>query len=513
MTRLPIPGGDNGNWGAILNDYLSRTHKSDGSLKENIVTSETIAPAAVTTTALAPNSVTPDVIAPAAITADAIAPAAVTVEALALNTINDTVIADGSITNPLIADNTIEEAKLSVSVQSKLNQTAPVTSVATKTGDVTLDKTDVGLDQVDNTSDATKNSATVTLTNKTLTTPAIDSIKDANGNTILDLSPVASAVNYVQIINSTGGVGVKAVGSSSNINLNLYSKGTGQIIFRDENSGAIAYVSPASGIIANYFVITPATAGNAPTFSVGGSDTNVSLNLVTQGTGTVQANSVPVITTTGTQTLTNKTISGSSNTISNIANASLTNSSLTIGSTPVSLGSTATTIAGLTLTTPTIASFTNATHNHSNATGGGTISYTDLTSRPTLPSGSIVGTTDAQTLTNKTITSSRITKRVGTTTSSATPTINTDNYDVYGLTAQAVDITSFTANLSGTPTDSQSLLIYVVGTATRAITWGASFENGPVTLPTATTGTQRLDVSFMWNSATSKWRCMAAGSA
>ena len=53
-------------------------------------------------------------------------------------------------------------------------------------------------------------------------------------------------------------------------------------------------------------------------------------------------------------TLTNKTISGSSNTLSNIGNSSLTNSSVTIGSTSVSLGSTATTVSGLTLSSPTV---------------------------------------------------------------------------------------------------------------------------------------------------------------
>lgn len=114
----------------------------------------------------------------------------------------------------------------------------------------------------------------------------------------------------------------------------------------------------------------------------------------------------------------------------------------------------------------------------------------------------------AQTFTNK-----RITPRVGTTTSSATPTINTDNYDVYGLTAQTADITSFTTNLSGTPTNGQKLWIYIVGTAARAITWGSSFENGASTLPTTTVGTERLDVGFIWNAVSSKWRCMAAGSA
>lgn len=112
-----------------------------------------------------------------------------------------------------------------------------------------------------------------------------------------------------------------------------------------------------------------------------------------------------------------------------------------------------------------------------------------------------------------TLTNKRVTKRVGTTTSSATPTINTDNFDIYTLTAQTANITSFTTNLSGTPTNGQTLLISVTGTAARTITWGASFENGPATLPTTTTTTQRLDTMLMWNAATSKWRCMATGSA
>jgi hypothetical protein len=122
----------------------------------------------------------------------------------------------------------------------------------------------------------------------------------------------------------------------------------------------------------------------------------------------------------------------------------------------------------------------------------------------TYPSSIYVGTTDTQTLTNK-----RITPRVVTTASSAEPTINTDTTDQFGLTAQAVDITSFTTNLSGTPTDGQKLWIYIVGTAARAITWGASFEDSTATLPTTTVSTNRLDVGFVWNVATSKWRCVA----
>jgi hypothetical protein len=145
---------------------------------------------------------------------------------------------------------------------------------------------------------------------------------------------------------------------------------------------------------------------------------------------------------------------------------------------------------------------------------GGTSSYaatltpTTLTASRTITipdaTTTMVGTDTTQTLTNK-----RVTPRVDTTTSSGTPTINTDNVDIYGLTAQAADITSFTTNLSGTPTDGQRLHIYIVGTAARAITWGASFESSSVMLPSTTVTTNRLDVGFVWNAATSKWRCVA----
>ena len=115
----------------------------------------------------------------------------------------------------------------------------------------------------------------------------------------------------------------------------------------------------------------------------------------------------------------------------------------------------------------------------------------------------------AYTATTQTFTNKRITPRRGTTTSSATPTINTDNVDIYSLTAQAVDITSFTTNLSGTPTHGQNLIIEITGTAARAITWGSSFESSTVTLPTTTVTTNMLTVGFKWNSTTSKWRCIA----
>ena len=33
MARLPTPGGDDGTWGDVLNDFLSQEHNADGTQK------------------------------------------------------------------------------------------------------------------------------------------------------------------------------------------------------------------------------------------------------------------------------------------------------------------------------------------------------------------------------------------------------------------------------------------------------------------------------------------------
>lgn len=68
MVRLPQPGADNGNWGSILNDYLSTAHNADGTVKDNTITSAQLKDGSVTATKLSSSSVDTAAIAPAAIT-------------------------------------------------------------------------------------------------------------------------------------------------------------------------------------------------------------------------------------------------------------------------------------------------------------------------------------------------------------------------------------------------------------------------------------------------------------
>lgn len=58
MTRLPVPGSDEGQWGQILNDYLAASHKADGTLRDDAVDSSVIASNSITESNLAPDIIT-----------------------------------------------------------------------------------------------------------------------------------------------------------------------------------------------------------------------------------------------------------------------------------------------------------------------------------------------------------------------------------------------------------------------------------------------------------------------
>jgi hypothetical protein len=104
-----------------------------------------------------------------------------------------------------------------------------------------------------------------------------------------------------------------------------------------------------------------------------------------------------------------------------------------------------------------------------------------------------------QTLTNK-----RITPRVSTLSNITSVSVNSDSFDYVLDTGITGAITL--NNPTGTPTEGQKLWYALTGTASRAISYGTAFEDSSLVRPTTTSGTSRIDIGFVWNGATSKWR-------
>jgi len=57
MARLPVPGGDEGDWGDVLNAYLLQSHEVDGTLKPNSVGAAQLQDNAVTSASMADDSI------------------------------------------------------------------------------------------------------------------------------------------------------------------------------------------------------------------------------------------------------------------------------------------------------------------------------------------------------------------------------------------------------------------------------------------------------------------------
>lgn len=102
-------------------------------------------------------------------------------------------------------------------------------------------------------------------------------------------------------------------------------------------------------------------------------------------------------------------------------------------------------------------------------------------------------------------------KRTATITTDGTPTINTDNVDLFQVTALASAITSMSTNLLGTtPLPGQELQIEITDNGnTWPITWGTSFESSvPFALPTKTVPTKKLLILLRYNANSGKWQCI-----
>lgn len=266
-------------------------------------------------------------------------------------------------------------------------------------------------------------------------------------------------------------------------------------------------------------------------------------NTATNATVTIQAVTDTLVGRTTTDTLTNKTYdtagTGNSFLINGVAATANSGTGAVVRvSSPTlvtpALGTPASgvmtnvtgTAAGLTAgTVTTNANLTGAVTSSGNATSLGSFSSANLAAAltdetgsgaavfavspsfttPTIGGVAIPSISSTSTLTNK-----WLQPRVTVTTQSATPAVNSDNTDVVYITGLAQAVTSFTANLTGTPVNGQVLIYDITDNGTaRGFTWGTSFESSTVALPTTTVISTKITIAFRWNISNSKFTCVS----
>jgi len=389
-----------------------------------------------------------------------------------LNGITDWVVGDWAVYNG--------------SAWQKIDNTDAVTSVNGYTGTVVLSYGDITSGVVPVVNGGTGVTTSTGTTNvvlsgsPTIVTPVIAQINDSNGNAELKFSAITSAVNQVTIENAATGnpVHISATGTDTSIGIHLAPK------------GASGYVNVQGGVDnTKRFMFNP-DGGTTST------RTMLSTSQTVDRTLTLPDATDTLIGKATTDTLTNKSISGSTNALSNIGNSSLINSAITINGTSTSLGGSISvgTVTSVTGTAPVVSS-------------GGTTPAISMAAASSTVNGYLTST-DWTTFNSKgsgTVTSVSATSPV-TSTGGATPTIAipaaTTSVNGY-LTS--TDWTTFNNKGSGTVTSVAALTLGTTGTdLTSTVATGTTTPVITLNVPTASASNRGALSSADWTTFNNK---------
>jgi hypothetical protein len=329
--------------------------------------------------------------------------------------------------------------------------------------------------------------------NPTKVKPSAPNIKFQIGN-VIKAGAGGSGSFQVALVQGTALGGTDSnvqVTSVTNGNLLTYDGGNGYWKNTDLAAGTGISVSKSANGVLTVTNTSPSSGGTVTSITAG---TGLSGGTITSS-GTIAIDST-VATLTGAQTLTNKTISGASNTLSNIGNSSLTNSAITINGTSTSLGGSISvgTVTGVTATSPVVSS-------------GGTAPVISMPAA----TGSVNGyltSTDWTTFNNKgsgTVTSVTATSPV-TSTGGTTPVIAmpaaTGSVNGY-LTS--TDWTTFNNKGSGTVTSVAALTLGATGTdLSSTVATGTTTPVITLQVPTASATNRGALSSTDWSTFNGK---------
>jgi hypothetical protein len=198
--------------------------------------------------------------------------------------------------------------------------------------------------------------ATQTLTNKTLTAPRFSDggfIADANGNELIVMDTVTSAVNELTVSNaaSPAVTATMTIAAPAVVTVAATPPSGTPVVFTSTGTLPTGVVSGTTYFVkyinATTFNIAATTNGTSitttgsqsgthtatftgvPIVAASGGGTNVSVNIASKGSGIVQANGVEVVTLTGTQTLTSKTLTSPTITSATIDTVGITGNTTT----------------------------------------------------------------------------------------------------------------------------------------------------------------------------------------